>query len=98
MRLPNLEILTGNQNGEAQSVEHIDSVAIYGVAVDGAIDVEVSPDDGTTWYSLATAVTASARTVINDVLATHMRLVSDNVGGETADRSFPFHGADKKRA
>lgn len=98
MRLPNLRILTGNQNGEPQEVEHIDSVAIYGTAVDGAIDVEVSPDDGATWYSLATAVTATARTVINDLLATHIRLVSDAVAGETADRTFPMHGADKKRA
>lgn len=98
MRLPDLRILTGNQNGEAQEIEGIDTVAIYGVAVDGAIDIEVSPNDGNTWYSLAAAVTATARTVVNDVLATHIRLVSDAVGGETSDRSFPCHGADKKVA
>lgn len=98
MRLPDLRILTGEQNGEAQDIQSIDSVAIYGVTVDGAIDIEVSPDDGVTWYSLVTAVAAGARVVVNDLLATDIRLVSDAVGGETADRAFPMHGADKKIA
>lgn len=93
MRLPDLRILNGQNDGEAQEIQTIDKVAIYGIAVDGAIDVEVSPDGGTSWYSLASAVADGARTLVDPVHATHMRLVSDAVGGETADRSFPCHGS-----
>ena len=97
MRLPNLVIPNTGTVSAGVDILHIEDLTIYGPAtLTGVIDIEVSPDDGVTWFTLALAVAAAGRTPVLAPQASQIRLTSTIAEG--AERLFPVHGSDKKRA
>lgn len=91
MRLATMTIDSGQTISNVIDVAEIDQLSVFGPsALTGVIDLQISPDKGSTWYPTGEVPAIDILVSLDPVNGNRLRL--ESTLAEAADREFPVHG------